>query len=390
MEKDSTGSTECIRVERRRVLQMLGLGSMAAAFGCWGDRPLAAVAAEPVVRPDLLSESNSTGPLLGEPKTLEVLRRPIVLSSGDVLANRRIQLAPDFAWTPAMAAIYGKGSGIVIRNVELVGVARWQPRWDRYTEPDDGPTGIPSGCAGIRIQEAPGLQIVDVSVRGFPGPGITSFGVDEALIQRVQVSDCFHGVITEWYRPNHRVRVDNVDASNLWGPAPGKWPKIEGSPSQRQSNGFIGGDGLVLASLRDSTVRNCRIHGEQFASLKLVNPQRVEVSGIEGVGIMVQGTSDLEWKIDRAPARDVTITSCVVDKSLGSGAVADEGNGFQVSWNVESILIRDCVLRAAGHNGHAIEFAKNVHGRVEGCTIDGFNGRRKHEYRLLQGVGETS
>lgn len=373
---DSSWTMDRIGVERRRVLKMLGLGSMAAALGCWADHPLAAVAAEPTTNPDSRLLAGLPASRVGEPRTLEVLRRPIQLSSGDVLENRRILLAPDFAWTPAMAAIYGKGSGIAIRNVELVGVARWQSRWDQYYEPDDGPPGIPAGCAGIRLQETPGVQIQDVNVRGFPGAGIASYGVDEATIQGIRVSDCFHGVVTEWYRANHRVLVDGVDASNLWGPAPGKWPKTVGPPSLLRSSGFIGGDGLVLASLRDSIVRNCRVHGEQFASLKLVNPQRVQVSGIEGVGIMVQGTSDLEWKIDRAPARDVSITSCIVDKSLGSGAIADEGNGFQVSWNVENIVIRSCTLRAAGRNGHAIEFAKNVHGRVEGCTIEGFNGRR--------------
>ncbi len=373
---DSSPELDRVGAERRRALKMLGLGSMAAAFGCWADRSLAPVAAEPTTSSDSRPTAGRPLTYVGVPRALEILRRPIELSSGDVLENRRILLSPDFAWTPSMAAIYGKGSGIAIRNVELVGSVRWESRWDRYTEPDDGPPGIPAGCAGIRLQEAPGVRVEDVTVRGFPGPGITSYGVDEAMIRGIRVSDCFHGVVTEWYRANHRVVVDDVDASNLWGPAPGKWPNIEGPPSRLRSKGFIGGDGLVLASLRDSIVRNCRIHGEQFASLKLVNPQRVQVSGVEGVGIMVQGTSDLEWKIDRAPARDVTITSCIVDKSLGTGAIADEGNGFQISWNVESILIRSCTLRAAGRNGHGIEFAKNVHGKVEGCTIEGFNGRR--------------
>jgi hypothetical protein len=61
---------------------------------------------------------------------------------------------------------------------------------------------------------------------------------------------------------------------------------------------------------------------------------------------------------------------------LGEGEMVEEGNALQVSWNVENILVRDTVIRAAGKNGHAIEFAGNVRGRVEGCTIEGFNGKR--------------
>ncbi len=382
--KESRSDPERIRAERRQILKLLGLGAVAVTASCSTLRPLASVSAEPS------SKADSSAPGYPDPRPLEILRKPIELSSGDVLADRRFIVAPDFAWKPSMAAIYCKGSGIQIRNIELVGSARWEHRWDRYNEPDNGPPGIPSGCAGIRLQEVPGAKIVDVSVRGFPAPGITAFGIDEALIQGVKVSDCFHGVVTEWYRPNHRVEVDGVHASNLWGPAPGKWPGLGGPRSLQRSDGYMGGDGLVLASLRDSEVRNCVVTGEQFASLKLVNPQRVQVERIRGIGIMVQGTTDLEWKIDRSPARDVSISSCTIDKTLGTGPVVDEGNALQVSWNVENILVRDCVIRAGGHNGHAIEFVKNVHGRVERCTIEGFNGKRYINPAFALSVTEDS
>ncbi|TMA31814.1 MAG: hypothetical protein E6J87_14690 [Deltaproteobacteria bacterium] len=165
-------------------------------------------------------------------------------------------------------------------------------------------------------------------------------------------------------------------ARDLWGPGPGKWPGVGGPPSRLRPGGFIGSDGLVCHSLRDAVVRDCSTLGEQFASFKLVNPQRVEVSGLRGIQLMVQGTSDLAWKIDKEPSRDTFVRNCVFDKSLGSGEIADEGNGIQVSWNVLGLRIENCTLIASGHNGHGIQFAGDAHGTVVGCTFDGFNGTR--------------
>lgn len=369
-----TGPTRAF-AERRRVLKVLGLGAV-GAIGCTSYPELAAIAQGPPGETGPGSIADRSAGQSTEPRILEVLHKAITLSSGDVLENRRFVIAPDFAWSTTRAVIYGNGEGIVIRNVEIVGASRWQSRWNQLNEADGGPPGIPAGCAGIRLQHAPGVQIIDVGVRGFPIHGITGFGIDEAVIQRIRVSNCFHGVVTEWYQPNHHVLVDDVHVTDLWGPGPGKWPGIGGHPSRARAGEFIGGDGLVLASLRDSQVRNCTVLGEQFVSMKLVNPQRVQATRINGPGIMVQGTSDREWKIDRTPARDVSIISCTIDKSLGEGEMVEEGNALQVSWNVENILIRDTLVRAAGKNGHAIEFAGNVRGRVEGCSIEGFNGKR--------------
>jgi hypothetical protein len=362
------------RVDRRQLLEILSFALGGLVVGCAPLDSLPDVSAAESADPRPVGTPSAIG--RAPVPTLEVLRKPIELAAGDVLADRRFLVAPDFAWNTKIAAIYGKGAGITIRNVELIGAHRWDRRWDRYNEPIDGPPGIPSGCVGIRLQETPGLLLEDVSVRGFPGAGVSAYGIDEGTIRSIQVSDCFHGVVVEWYRPNRKVLIEGVEARDLWGPPPGKWPDLGGPKGARFENGYIGGDGLALASLGDSTVRNCTVLGEQFTSLKLVNPKGVVVSGITGIGMMVQGTSDLEWKIDREPARDVSIQDCRFDKSLGSGAIVDLGNAIQVSWNVERITIRRCTIRSAGHDGHAIEFAKNVRGRVEQCTIEGFNGMR--------------
>ena len=118
-----------IFAERRRVLKLLGLGA-AGAIGCTSYPELAAMA-------QVLPTDSGPGPIADgstdrsiEPQILEVLHKPITLSSGDLLENRRFAIAPDFAWSTTRAVIYGKGAGIVIRNVDIVGSSRWQSRWN--------------------------------------------------------------------------------------------------------------------------------------------------------------------------------------------------------------------------------------------------------------------
>jgi hypothetical protein len=230
-------------------------------------------------------------------------------------------------------------------------------------------------CA-IRLQKAPRVRIEGVTIEGFPGSGIDAFGLDDGVIRDVSVTRCFLGIITRHYAPSSGLLIERVQVRDLWGPGAGKWPGTGGPPSQLRPGGFIGGDGVVCESVRHAVVRDCTVLGEQFASFKLVNPQDTEVSGLRGIGLMVQGTSDLEWKIDKEPSRNTRVRNCTFDKSLGSGEVANEGNCIQVSWHVENLLIENCTLVAAGHNGHGIEFAVDAHGRVVGCTFDGFNGMR--------------
>jgi hypothetical protein len=73
----------------------------------------------------------------------------------------------------------------------------------------------------------------------------------------------------------------------------------------------MGGDGLALSTLRDSTLEDCTSVGEMFASFKLTNPQRVAVRRLRGASLMVQGTADAEWIIHKEPARDVVLEDCL-------------------------------------------------------------------------------
>jgi hypothetical protein len=306
----------------------------------------------------------------------ETLRDPIVLGRGGVVADRRLVLAPDFRWTNAKAVIYASAPDVAIRNVEIVGASAWLPRWNAEVEPQGAPPGICSGMCGIRLQNAPRARIEGVSVRGFPGAAIDGFGLADAVIRDVRATDCFFGVIARHYAPNPGLRIERVHVRDLWGPGAGRWRGIGGPPSRLRAGRFIGSDGIVCHSLRRGVLRDSSVLGEQFGSFKLVNPQDTEVSGLRGIHLMVQGTSDLEWKIDREPSRRTVVHDCVFDKGLGSGEVAEQGNAIQVSWHVEDLRIERCTLVAAGRNGHGIQFAVDAHGRVVDCTFDGFNGTR--------------
>jgi hypothetical protein len=135
---------------------------------------------------------------------------------------------------------------------------------------------------------------------------------------------------------------------------------------------------LALNSLRDSVIADCTATGEMFGAFKMTHPQGLEVSGLRGPNIMIQGAQNRrDWKAMASdPARAIWIHDCVFDKGLGHGAAVNEGNCIQVGWNVEDLLIERCLLDGAGKNGHAIQFTGNVNGRVVDCTIRNFNGIR--------------
>jgi hypothetical protein len=305
-----------------------------------------------------------------------VLRNPIVMKPGEILADKRLVLASDFRWTPTKAAIYVPAQNVTIRNVEIVGASSWLTRWNAYEEPRGAGPGICTGMVGIRLQNAARARIEDVSIRGFPGAGIDGYGLQDAVIRGVTVTACFFGLITRQYAPNSGLLIERVEVRDVWGPGPNRWPGVGGPPSQLRPGGFIGSDGIVCHSLRNAVLKDSSVLGEQFASFKLVNPVDTEVSGLLGTNLMIQGTSDLEWKIDKEPSRNVRVRDCTFDKGLGSGAFADNGNAIQVSWHVRDLLIERCTLIAAGKNGHGIQFAVDAHGRVVNCVFEGFNGVR--------------
>ena len=102
---------------------------------------------------------------------VQILRAPIVLRAGETLADRRFRLTDDFRWTPALAAIYCPERDVTIRNVELIGATDWQPRWNAYHEPNNGPRGIPAGLCGIRLQHAPRVHSRQCESRDSPHQG---------------------------------------------------------------------------------------------------------------------------------------------------------------------------------------------------------------------------
>lgn len=357
-------------LDRRRFLIALGSSAAAACAGSVLGAPRDGVAAEDS------RAGAAPGATAAAAAAPEILRRPIELRAGQTLADRRFLLAPDFRWSSVMAAIYVAAPDVTIRNVELVGAASWLPRWNVYNEPAGAPPGINSGTCGIRLQRAPRARIEGVRIEGFPRSAIEGFGLDDAVIRDVRIQHCFTGIKTDHYAPNPRMRIEGVEVRDLWGPGPERWPGVGGPPSALRPGGFLGSDGMALHSLRDAVLRDSAVLGEQFASFKLVNPQDTVLSGLRGVQLMIQGTSDLEWKIDKQPSRNTVVRDCVFDKGLGSGDLARQGNCIQVSWHVKGLRIENCRLVAAGQDGHGIQFAVDVEGTVVGCSFEGFNGMR--------------
>lgn|GEM_PF-4991011 len=365
-------------IRRREFLARLVRGAAGVALGgpVVGRAVSAFAQSAPPQAPVLLSSDDDlVRNQLGSLKT-ETLRRPIVLERWDVLENRRLVLAPDFGWTTEKAAVFVSAPDVTIRNVEIIGSDTWLSRWNAYEEPRSAKPGICAGMCGIRLQNAPRIRIDNVSVRGFPGAAVDGFGLYDGSIRNVTATACFFGLVTRQYAPNAGLVIERVHVRDLWGPGAGRWPGVGGAPSRLRPGGFMGSDGIVCHSLRRAVIRDCSVTGEQFASFKLVNPQDTEVSRLRGSSLMIQGTSDLQWKIDKEPSRNTRVRECVFDKSLGSGPFADEGNAIQVSWHVHDLSIERCTLLASGRDGHGIQFAVDSHGRVTNCVFDGFNGTR--------------
>jgi hypothetical protein len=305
----------------------------------------------------------------------EVLDEPIVLRNGETLANRVFLLSRQFRSQATNGIIVVNGHGVRIRDVRIVGPSSWDPRWNDMRPAARDLPGVFANTSGIRIRNVRDVVVERVSIEGMPRAGISAFGVDGGLFRDITIRHCFSGINFTHDAPSHGVLFERVHTLNQWGPM----GKVVKDASFERPGGWIGGDGLALNSLRDSTILDCTAVGEMFAAFKVTNPQRVRLAKLRGAGLMVQGTAGTlqrQWSIHKQPARDVVVEDCVFDKGLGRGRSLFEMNCLQLSQNVASIDIRRCVLNAAGQNGHGIQMTRSVHGRVMGCMIRGFNGVR--------------
>lgn len=306
--------------------------------------------------------------------TWKTLSAPIQLTAGQTLADKRYQLASDFAWDSRLAAIYIAAPDVTIRNVHLFsGYTSWQSRWN--THPESGPPGINTGMVGIRAQGSYRLRIEDCSIRGFPRVGITGYGLDDGVLRGIRIQNCFQGISTEHYQRNRRMLIEDVRVSDTWGPIEGlhNWVGVVGYPSLKRPGGYIGSDGMVLASLRDSFVHDCQMSGETFGAYKIVNAQRSRFQFLTGVNFQFQGTSDLTWTIDPEPSNDCLVQRCTIDKSLGYGSIQQEAHGIQLAWNINSLAFRDCRVYARGEVGHGAQADLAVNVTFRDCEFAGWN-----------------
>jgi hypothetical protein len=305
---------------------------------------------------------------------VEVLEEPIVLGSGATLANRAFVLSKQFRCDTSNAVILVNGHDVRIRNVRIIGPSSWDPHWNDLRPEAREVPGLFGNTSGIHISNVRDVVVERVSIEGLPRAGISGFGIDGGLFREITIRHCFVGINLKPDAASQGLLFERVHTMNQWGPM-----GTAKDASLERPGGWIGGDGLALNSLRDSTLLDCTAVGEMFSAFKVTNPQRVRIARLRGTGLMVQGTAGVaeeQWTIHREPARDVVVEDCVFDKGLGRGKSLFEMNCLQLSQNIASIDIRRCVMNAAGQNGHAIQMSRNVLGRVSGCTIRGFNGKR--------------
>ncbi|MBT40003.1 MAG: hypothetical protein CL938_15825 [Deltaproteobacteria bacterium] len=323
-----------------------------------------------------------------------VLDGPIGLKSGDVIENLELVVGPRFRWKPHFGVIWGSNvQDVLIRNVSIVGPQTWAERWNVYSEPKGAPpTGIPTQLNGIRMHGAKNVTIEQVRIEGLPRYGITGFGYDDCVIRDVEVTRCVVGITIKHLRPSHRLLVEGIRVHDTWGPAHGLWKgRGGGVPSKVHPGAHTGGDGIVLDTVREGILRNCDVRGEHYGSYKLVNPIDFEAHHLEGMSLMVQGTSDKQWKIHKEPARKIRLHDSTFDKSRGkSGKIRRDGNVLQISWHVHDLEVERCKLRADGMGGHGIQLALDAHARVVDCTFEGFNGMRGGQPCFAADVYEDS
>jgi hypothetical protein len=304
---------------------------------------------------------------------VEVLDAPLVLRAGDRLQDATLVLSDRFRGDSLNAIVRVEGDGVLIRNVRIIGSSVWDPAWDDLQpEARLGP-GVFGNTNGIRIENVSDVIVARVAIEGLPRAAISGYGISGGLFRDISIRHCYAGINIRHDAPSQGLRLDRVHTLNQWGPPASR------DPSAERPEGWIGGDGFALNSLRDSVIVDCTSSGEMFTSFKLTNPQRVVVRRLRGASLMVQGTAGTlgaQWAIHDEPARDVVIEDCVFDKGLGRGQSLHDVNCVQLSQNIERVEVRRCFLNAAGKNGHGIQMTQDVIGQVRDCTIRGFNGVR--------------
>jgi hypothetical protein len=343
--------------DRRAFLARLAAVGVASAAGCTAALRPAKAALEP-----------EAGPY-----DVEVLEQPIVLRSGESLADRSFVLSQDFRGTSSNAIILVVENGVSIRNVKILGADRWDSHWDDVSPNARSLPGVFGNTAGIRIQNVRDVTVEQVSIEGLPRAGIFGFGIEGGLFRDITIRHCNVGINLVYNSPNRRLRFERVRTGSMWSQVD---PTRPDDASLERPGGWIGGDGLALNSLRDSELVDCTAVGEMYGAFKMTNPKRVTVRECRGTGFQVQGIAAGDAGNLMGPARDVLIEDCVFDKGLGYSSNIQGSCGMQITYHVASTRIRRCLLNAAGQNGHGIQVTRDAHAQIEDCLIRGFNGVR--------------
>ena len=355
-------------VDRRQFLALAG--STAAALA-WPPGVLAGAPFEP-------SPPGSPPAQTRPSRSRQVLAKPIMLGDGDHLENVDLFVPEDFQWTTVSAAVFARGRDIRVRNVTLTTYAdRWQPHWNAEPSGMTG-RGIDPSMCGLRFDACTNLAIDGLEVSGFPQCGAIFYGTRTASLRDLAGHDCFAiYCFMDFKGSNRGVDLQYLRARDTWGPGPRVKAGVGGHPSAKRPGQFMGGDGLP-GHFEDSRLRDLDFSGELYAGFKIVMSRRVQIERLRTNCFFIQGTQQRHVNVNGTTegSHHITVEDLIVDKSLSPGDVSELGNAVQISWHVSDLTVRNFVVRANGHGGHAIQLSGNCQAVFEGGLISGFNGKR--------------
>jgi len=319
-------------------------------------------------------------------RQLRELDAPLILAANTTYRDTEFVVSPRFVGTSVRAALYGPAvaSGIQLRNcVVRTTYPTWDPAWA---------TDLRLRIAGLRLDTPRRLAIDGFHVEGMPDAGLSVHGIETAALLRISVTRCMVGAnLGMTVAANRNVDVDGFRAWDTWGPPPGLIPGFGGAASNAHPGEYAGGDGFV-AYLEDSTLRDLACTGELYGAVKLVRSKRLKLDGLLAHSLMIQGTQARYANSDGSTdgSDDIEVRRLYLAKRLGHGAIAEAGNGLQISFNVRGLDVREFVLLGDGRNGHAIQLWGDVEASFRGGIISGWNGTRGNAPAVALETGDGS
>jgi len=247
---------------------------------------------------------------------LQLLHGPVILTSGSpTCIGHRYLIADDFnANSPGIGGVIDIAdiANAVVQDVSIIGPDRFQQRWLTDVETRPYALGLTGANAGIVARSTDALRIERVQISGIPRAGIDGWGWPDGILRDFTIEHCYNGIRLRTGPSSGvldlspRLLLERVAVRNSWGPGPGHWAGIGGTPSKLQYAGSVGGTAIAISGMDDSTIRGCTIFGEHFTGLKISVCDNVLIEDCEAAKYQIA-----------SEATNVVIRNCAIDRRLG-------------------------------------------------------------------------